>query len=781
MKLNVAGTKATGSGVSGSSEFTMSMNAKAFHTLSSTLYSDSFGAIVREICSNAYDAHIMAGTPERPFNLTFPDRLNSELVIRDFGPGISPEDITNVYCRFFESTKDQSNDAVGAFGLGSKTPFSYTDTFTVTSIHEGVKYIYTAFKDEGMPNLKLMVETETDEESGLEVSIPVHLQDFASFEQAVIRELRFFPVKPTSNRDWSWGEMETTMDFGHVQFYKTDSSHLRGFFVQIGPVGYRIDRSLIENHCNRNDITLTAMARHLLAMGGSHGYDHRNNDSQNAMLNMPIGTVEVQPSREGLHYTKDTCNNIIETICEAEKMVASETVTRIDDAFAESPKTFYNTITEMPKFISSTLSTLQDFNTKYAPFTIGEGGGIDVTWDDSVIGYDKTILGKIAPSRHRSSSGPDKTHTIYLTETLEDHRGAIIKRHRGLELFNADTVYFKDEAFAYKSRIREEDKSKVSYFLEPGEGQNVDDLFAYFEQFLNIRRVSDLPKKVNKKGSSTTNGRTRSWFELGEFLSERKVATFNCYNTLYAHGAASVFGEDLDDLTEPTVVVRTLNNAVIFEDDDDLFKKLRLAAMLHEAGYKVIAVAKSVKYDNENVCELDDLTDDHHKALRVLLDNVRVIRALESVQTFGEKYNSTIEQMIELGFLSRDLANLFVDIDPIQKALSGYPTLNARRDADDFKVAKEASDADSFDLGFEDFDELFEVVNDHLRKEIELPSELASKIKDKFSLKNGLTALISGDRYKLSYCELRVENELVVNRFSISPTTWLNEFVKGLD
>ena len=97
----------------------------------------------------------------------------------------------------FESTKDQSNDSIGAFGLGAKTPFSYTDQFNVTSVTGGIMRAYSAFIDEtGMPSVDLMAEIPTEEPSGVEIKIGVKPEDFNRFREEIRTQLRFFPVKP---------------------------------------------------------------------------------------------------------------------------------------------------------------------------------------------------------------------------------------------------------------------------------------------------------------------------------------------------------------------------------------------------------------------------------------------------------------------------------------------------------------------------------------------------------------------------------------------------------
>jgi len=789
MKLNVAGAKAIGSSVEGSQQFSMAMNAKAFHTLSSTLYKDKFGAIIREVCSNAYDAHVMVGTPERPFVLTFPDRIDSNLIIRDFGPGISPDDMNNVYCWFFESTKDNDNNAVGAFGLGSKTPFSYTDTFTVTSIHKGMKRIYTAFKDRGMPNLKLMAETSTDEESGLAVSIPVRGTDINSFHKAVLREMRFFAVKPKSNVNWDWPESKTAMDFGSVQFYESDSDVLRGFFVRIGPVGYRIDKEMIIEYARNKGIKLPAMTRHLLEMSPDRKSYGRTGGDYNAILDMPIGTVEVQPSREGIHYTDDTCQNIIDAVLDAEKRVATEIVQRLDDAYAEGCKAFFEMINELPAFLHGALCQTPNFETKYVPFRVSDGGDITVQWDTSIVGIsgddDKgtkrgVALGEIKPKPARgygsvTLSKTEETKTSFLVRAHEDYGGNITVIHDGIDLFRVDRVYIKDEVFAYKSRIRAHDGGRISYFIEPN-GHDVDDLVAYFEQYVEVKRVSELDKNVSRTSKSITGGKVRAWFDVGSWLSENPVYRFRPSGTLYTARVESVFNEDLEDIAEPTVVLRTNNNSLVYACNV-VHSKLSLAAALVDAGYKVIAIPQNKKYKNENLCELDSLTDDHHKALKDLLNRVRHSEALRVAHIFSSRFNESVCGMAKRGWLTCKTDDLMIDRDALEKAMGAHPSLNHNWNGDELKIAKEVSGADNVQISYTDIDELFGVVNDIVGTFV-VPSERLAKLKDSVSLKAILTDYLENHHHHAIHSlQMNYGYSIIENSFQIDTKAWLLELV----
>ena len=156
-------------------EFRIRNSAKAFNILSSGLYANKIKAIIRELSCNAVDSHVAAGKGDVPFEVHLPNALEPHFSIRDFGTGLSHDQVTNIYTTYFESTKTASNDFIGALGLGSKSPFSYTDNFTVTAIKDGRKGIYSAFiNGEGVPSIALMMEEQTDEPAGVEIKFSVN-------------------------------------------------------------------------------------------------------------------------------------------------------------------------------------------------------------------------------------------------------------------------------------------------------------------------------------------------------------------------------------------------------------------------------------------------------------------------------------------------------------------------------------------------------------------------------------------------------------------------------
>ncbi len=153
--------------------FGIAQTAEFFTVLSSTLYSDKPLAVIRETLCNAWDAHIASGKVNIPIEITL-DANN--LIIRDYGLGIPHELMHPIYCIYGNSTKKNDGKQTGGFGLGSKAPFAYTEHFTVTSHHGGIKTVYAVSRGstltQGKPDIRVMVKVPTTE-TGLELNIPI--------------------------------------------------------------------------------------------------------------------------------------------------------------------------------------------------------------------------------------------------------------------------------------------------------------------------------------------------------------------------------------------------------------------------------------------------------------------------------------------------------------------------------------------------------------------------------------------------------------------------------
>ena len=272
-------------------EFRIRNSAKAFNILSSGLYANKIRAVIRELSCNAVDSHVAAGRADVPFEVHLPTDMEPHFAVRDFGTGLTHEQVTNIYTTYFESTKTASNEFIGALGLGSKSPFSYTDNFTVTAIRDGRKGIYTAFiNDQGVPSIALMTEhAVTDELPGVEVRFGVSDRyDFEKFRREAAQVYTHFSLRPkiTGPANFKFIDPSYTVTDIIPGVHQTDDT--RTSVAVMGNIAYPIDVPNSEQ--NLGDLSK------LLRQG--------------LVMHFDIGELDFQASREGLSYIPQTIESI---------------------------------------------------------------------------------------------------------------------------------------------------------------------------------------------------------------------------------------------------------------------------------------------------------------------------------------------------------------------------------------------------------------------------------------------------------------------------------------
>lgn len=187
------------SGIKDSIAFGIKDNGLAhiFNVLRSQLYSDKILAVMREYSTNAVDAHVESEKASVPIEVTLPNRFSPNFKVRDFGKGLSQDDVRNIYAFYGESTKRNSNLLVGQLGLGSKSAFAYSDNFVINSYVNGVKTTYNAFIDVTQIGQIAMLDSEpTNEPDGVEIVVPVKSDDFQHFLSKAKSLFRYFKVYP---------------------------------------------------------------------------------------------------------------------------------------------------------------------------------------------------------------------------------------------------------------------------------------------------------------------------------------------------------------------------------------------------------------------------------------------------------------------------------------------------------------------------------------------------------------------------------------------------------
>jgi hypothetical protein len=302
--LNTApDSQAVMSNVAEIGEFRIRNSAKAFNILSSGLYANKIRAIIRELSCNAVDSHTAAGKQDTPFDVHLPNTIDPTFRIRDYGTGLSHAHVLSIYTTYFESTKTESNQFIGALGLGSKSPFSYTDNFTVTAIRDGARNVYSAFiNGEGVPSIALMHSESTDQPNGVEVQFAVtdrwDYDKFRSEAREVYTYFRLRPVVSGGDREFEFRDVEyKDKNIIPGVHYLAGGRNSRAV---MGNISYPIDVPNSESNLGK-------LSR-LLGCGLEMHFD--------------IGELDFQASREGLSYIPSTIDAIKRKLIALESQLA---------------------------------------------------------------------------------------------------------------------------------------------------------------------------------------------------------------------------------------------------------------------------------------------------------------------------------------------------------------------------------------------------------------------------------------------------------------------------
>lgn len=297
MKLTVQSNPVHAVGGSNRKNVSIAANGKAFRALTNNLYQNKIGSIVREISANAVDAQRVANNLDIPFEVHLPDAFEPWFSVRDFGIGLSPEIMDDVFLTMFESTKDQTNDHIGAFGLGSKTPLAYTDQYSIVSYIDGIARMYSIFTENtGDLQCLEMGTFETTEPNGVEVKLNVLTEDFYKFKNEVVAQLSFFPILPTiRNGEVEWNTMGSAIYSTDDVHISTCSSSYSGNPINIiqGGVCYPLSLQNLRNNLTPENLTfIEIISRNM------------------TYLFFDIGMINVTISRESIEYDKRTIDNI---------------------------------------------------------------------------------------------------------------------------------------------------------------------------------------------------------------------------------------------------------------------------------------------------------------------------------------------------------------------------------------------------------------------------------------------------------------------------------------
>lgn len=268
--------------------------------LSSNLYSDPEQSFIREIVSNAWDSHVEAGTTNIPVVVRFKD---NSITIRDFGVGLSPERFQEVYCNIGSSTKRESNDYLGGFGIGKYSTLACSNTAYITSYYEGIEYHYVMIKNGNSITTNLIMEIPTTEKNGVEVTIK-NIKDQSTYEQA-LKCITFFPNVYIYGCD----NANTINNIKIKRFtnFSAASTNIRSKIL-LGNVLYPCNRDYLSPECKTFLFDI---------------------DRTGIVINFNVGELNITPNRENIIYSSDTITKIEKRILDAKEELHNLIITKL--------------------------------------------------------------------------------------------------------------------------------------------------------------------------------------------------------------------------------------------------------------------------------------------------------------------------------------------------------------------------------------------------------------------------------------------------------------------
>lgn len=256
-------------------------------------YSNPHAAVLRELTSNAWDSHKEAGQT-RPVEVSLPSMLSPRFVVEDFGTGMTREEMGQ-FGQFIRSTKNDSNNSIGGWGLGSKSPLALSSEYTVASVKDGLRNVaVVGRRADGTPYMGFITAegTPTDAPNGVKITVPI--SSTHEFQYAIDRGMFL---------GWEPGSILIDGVAPKRSIYDTESYTPVGdygweiapplvggdFYALVGPVLYEIREE------NLTDVLDEEVIDKILP---------------NYVLKFEIGSVTLPSNRENLIYSPKTIRAI---------------------------------------------------------------------------------------------------------------------------------------------------------------------------------------------------------------------------------------------------------------------------------------------------------------------------------------------------------------------------------------------------------------------------------------------------------------------------------------
>lgn len=269
------------------------------HILSTKLYSNPIKSFIRETVSNAYDSNVEAGNIDQPIVFEIGEDINGNIYcsIQDFGVGLSEERFNDIFINIGSSTKRETNDQIGYFGIGRFSALAVSDTVSIVSVYNGKKYNYLMYKD----NLSMCIDklnvTSTTDHNGLKVTVTIPEEDIIRYVNAFKSQLVYFENIIFVNK-----LTDTNSDFSILEDY---AQSINNYKIK----EYKYFKVNTLNNQSEINLLIGKIAYPLR-------FSSLNKKYSNDIMRLPIslsfniGEIDMTPTREEILYNSNNIKSI---------------------------------------------------------------------------------------------------------------------------------------------------------------------------------------------------------------------------------------------------------------------------------------------------------------------------------------------------------------------------------------------------------------------------------------------------------------------------------------
>lgn len=274
-----------------------------FSLLSKNLYKDPIKAGIREIITNAWDAHIAAGI-DTPIQLT---QNEGYFTVRDYGSGIPRHKFQELFGTVGGTNKRDNASLTGGMGIGKMAPLAFLDYFTVTSRSEGIRTTYhiqgPTEESLGVPTITEISSSPCLEVSGLEVDFPY--MDTNNLVELATEVVLMGSIKAQLTQHNRTITLPTLVD-ADIALLTEGNRYELNIYVRLGNISYKIDKKVYKKILE-TEYQLCGELVKVVSIA--------------PILKISPGSIQITPNREEIVYTEKTTEFLLDLVTEFLKKI----------------------------------------------------------------------------------------------------------------------------------------------------------------------------------------------------------------------------------------------------------------------------------------------------------------------------------------------------------------------------------------------------------------------------------------------------------------------------